>query len=149
MIKNVGGVRLTKVIIVFVLSIILFVIAVKLKSSLKKDDLKKENYKTTLAIIDRVIYSETGNVRYYVSFLDNGNIVTAQTNYYSSATKSLNTGDEVNIGYYFVKGKIPRAVIYDERVTPCSNSLSGLYKLLNVAGVLLLIIALFMLIRLI
>lgn len=136
-----------KYVMVFVISIFFLAISFIIKLSYKKEKLQIENYKRTSATIDRVIWSDTGNAKYYVSFLDNGNSITAQTDYYSSETKSLNPGDEVKIGYFFIKDKIPRAVIFDERVIPVSNSVPRFYKLLTIIGILLFLTALFMLIK--
>lgn len=46
----------------------------------------------TTGIIEQTIYSDTGNVMYIVNVELNGNIVKAQSNNYSSKTKSLPTG---------------------------------------------------------
>lgn len=136
-----------KCVIIFAISFIFFLISAKFRKLEKDEKLEKQTYKKALATIDKVIYSETGNVKYYVSFSENGEKIVAQTDHYSAETKSLNPGDKVNIGYYFTKQKSPRAVIYDERLIPCSNSVHGFCKLLNIVGILLLIIALFMLIK--
>ena len=110
--------------------------------------MEKQKYKKTLGTIKRTNFTDTGNVWYYVSFLQNENEITAKTNRYTSETKSLNPGDEVEIGYYFTKrGNHPRAVIFDKRVIPCSTSVPGFGEFLNIVGILLLIIALFMFIK--
>lgn len=101
-----------------------------------------------MGTIKSAIFNDTGNVWYYVSFSENGNKITAKTDTYTSETKSLNPGDEVEIGYYFTKrGNHPRAVIFDKRVIPCSTSVPGFGKFLNIVGILFLIIALFMFIK--
>ena len=90
--------------------------------------------------------SETGNVRYYVVFVGAGKQMEAQTVYYSSRTKSLSPGDPVDIGYYFAKdGMTPRAVIYDNRLIPCSDSVPGFCTLMAVIGAVLLLTGVLML----
>ena len=115
-----------KTVMCFVISFSLFMIAIMIKRADKNDNLKMKNYKRTSATIERVILSEAGNVYYYVSFLYNGNKLTAHSNHYTSNPKSLksrddlNIGDEVEIGYFFTKGGTPRVVIFDERLIPIS-----------------------------
>lgn len=138
---------MVKGIIVLCISIFSFALAAKMRSSLKQDAIKRKQYNKTLATIVQVIYSESGNVRYDVSFWDKKAKVLAQTDYYSSSTKSLNPGDEVEIGYYYIDGKIPRAVIHDNRIVPCANSVSKFYIFLAILGAVLFITALLMMIR--
>lgn len=139
---------MVKVVIVLIIAIVLLVIAYGLKAAHKNDILQMDNYKQTYATIERVIFSDTGNAKYYVSFSENDNKITAQTDHYSSGTKSLNPGERVKIGYFFTKNGTPRAVILDERVTPVSNSASGFYKFLAIVGILLLLAAVAMFARL-
>ena len=131
--------EMVKTIIVFVIAISLLVIAFRMKAAHKNEDLKMDNFKQTYATVDRVIFSDTGNAKYYVSFLENGEMITAQTDHYSSETKSLNPGDKVKIGYFFAKNGAPRAVILDERLIPVTNSVSSFYKFLTIIGIVLLL----------
>lgn len=140
---------MTKLIIVLVIAVVLFVVAFRMKTVLQNDRAQMDNYKQTFATIDRVIFSDTGNAKYYVTFMENGNKITAQTDHYSSNTKSLNPGDEVKIGYFFAKNGAPRAVILDERLTPVSNNVSGYYRFIAAIGILLLLIAVAMFVKLI
>lgn len=133
--------KVVKIIIVFVIAIVLLVIAFRIKSAIQNDSSQMDNYKQTLATVDRVIFSDTGNAKYYVTFTENGKRVTAQTDHYSSKTKSLNPGDEVKIGYFYAKNGAPRAVIFDKRLIPLTNSALSLYKFLTIIGILLLLIA--------
>ncbi len=140
--------EVVKIVIIFVIAIIFLVIAFRIKASYKNECLQVENYKQTYATIDRVIFSDTGNAMYYVCFMENGNKITAQTDYYTSKTKSLNPGDEVKIGYFFNKGGIPLAVIFDERVITVSNYVPRFYIFMTIVGILLLLIAVVMFARL-
>ena len=135
---------MAKTIIVFVIAIIFLLIAFLIKSSHQKESTQIENSKRTIATIDQTIYSDTGEVMYYVSFVDNGRTVTAQTDYYSSKTKSLNPGDQVKIGYFYIQGKTAHAVIFDDRVIPVAASDSSIYKFLTLVGILLLLVAVIM-----
>lgn len=134
-------------VITFVIAIALLVAAFRIKVALQRDNLQREHYKQTFATIDRVLFSDTGNARYYVIFTENGNKIVAQTDYYSSETKSLNPGDKVKIGYYFAKNGAPRAVIFDERVVPVSNGVPNFYRFTATIGLLLLIVAVAMLVK--
>lgn len=141
--------KMVKIAIVFVIAVALLIISFIVKMAHQNESLQIENYKQTYATIDRTIFSDTGNAKYYVSFTENGNKITAQTDHYSSETRSLNPGDEVKIGYFFTKGGTPRAVILDERMTPVTNSVSGFYKFLTVTGILLLLVSAVMFVKLI
>lgn len=134
-------IKMVKIVIVFVIAVVLLVIAFVVKAAQKNEGLQMDNCKQTYATIDRVIFSDTGNAKYYVSFSEKGNRITAQTDHYSSETKSLNPGDEVKIGYFFTKNGAPRAVILDGRLMPVSNSVSGFYKFLIIIGILILLVA--------
>lgn len=136
--------KMVKLIIILVIAIVLLVVAFRMKIALQNDSSQMDNYKQTFAIIERVIFSDTGNAKYYVTFTENGNKITAQTDHYSSNTKSLNPGDEVKIGYFFAKNGAPRAVILDERLTPVSNNVPGYYKFIAAIGILLLLVAVVM-----
>ena len=50
----------------------------RVKKSLKAEQMEKQKYKKTLGTIKRTIFTDTGNVWYYVSFLQNGNEITAK-----------------------------------------------------------------------
>mgnify|MGYP005782494823 FL=1 len=138
---------MVKGIMVLCISLIFFFLAAKIRSSLKRDTIKRKQYNRVLGTIAQVIYSDSGNVRYDVSFRDKGVQVLAQTDYYSSSTKSLNPGDEVEIGYYYIDGKIPRAVIHDDRIIPCANSVPGFCMFLTIIGAVLLVTALIMIVK--
>ena len=129
---------MVKIGIIFVIAIVLLVVSFKMKTALQDESSQMDNYKQTFAIIDKVIFSDTGNAKYYVK-------ITAQTDHYSSETKTLNPGDEVKIGYFFTKNGAPRAVILDEHLTLVSNGVPGFYKFIAIVGLLLLIAAVIML----
>lgn len=136
---------MVKIGIILVIAIVLLVVSFKMKTALQDESSQMDNYKQTFAIIDKVIFSDTGNAKYYVTFIENGNKITAQTDHYSSETKTLNPGDEVKIGYFFTKNGAPRAVILDEHLTLVSNGVPGFYKFIAIVGLLLLIAAVIML----
>lgn len=140
--------EMVKTFIVFVIAIVFLVIAFMTRAAFRNEILQMGNYKRTQAIIDRVVFSDTGNAKYYVSFEEDGNVILAETNHYSSEIKSLNPGDEVKIGYYFIKRGTPRAVIYDERLIPVSNSVPWFYRFMTIVGILLLFAAAAMSVRL-
>lgn len=96
--------------------------------SKKKDNVKK--YKTK-AIIDKVIYSDTGNVRYYIKFNKDNREIKGQTIYYSKTDRKYNEGDNAEIYYHYTKNNKIMAEIIDDDLVPCSNSLkNGKYILL-------------------
>lgn len=132
---------MAKTIIVFIIAIIFILIAFLIRSAHQKEITQIENSKQTMAIIDQTIYSDTGEVMYYVSFVENSRTIIAQTDYYSSETKSLNPGEQVKIGYFFIRENTAHAVIFDERVIPVSTSDSKFYKVSTIIGILLFLVA--------
>lgn len=133
---------MVKIIMIFVISIIFFVIAAVAKPSVKTYE-----EKSAVATIKNKIYSESANVKYYVEFFENGKKVTAQTGYYSSSAKSLDPDEKVEIRYYYTEKNIPVVRIHDERVIPCAEVASNFYKYVNAIGVVLLIVAVISLVK--
>lgn len=133
--------KMVKIAIVFVVAVALLIISFIIKTAHRNENLEIANYKQTYATIERTVFSDTGNAMYYVSFMESGNKIVAQTDYYSSDARSLNPGDEVKIGYFFTKRGTPSAVILDERVVAVANSVPGFYKFLTVTGILLLLVS--------
>lgn len=132
---------MVKAIITFVIAIIILLIAFIIKSAHQKERTQIENSKQTIATIDQTIYSDTGEVMYYISFIENGMTIVAQTDYYTSETKSLNPGDQVKISYFYINEKTVHAVILDDRVIPVSDSDLSVYRFMIIVGILLLLIA--------
>lgn len=138
---------MVKIIQVFVISLIFLAISLKMWLSHKREIKERNEYKQTSAVIERIVQSKGGNTKFYVSFSENGNSYTAQTEHYSSGAKNFNCGDEVKIGYFFTNGNRPMAVILDKRLTSVSNSIPGFCKFLTVIGVFLFLTATAMLIN--
>ncbi len=125
---------------IFLMSIIFFVIAFMGKRNLKKSECEERDYQCT---IDRVIFSDTGNVEYYVVFEENAHTIMTQTEHYSSKTPSLHPHEKVKIKYFFTKNKVPRAIIIDERVKSVSFSVPKIFNFCILIGILLFLTALF------
>ena len=136
-----------RAICVFIIAAIFLGIAFLIRSSQKKEKAQVDNCKRTNATIVRTIFSDTGEPKYYVSFEDNGRTITAQTDHYSSETKSLSPGDQVEIGYFFIRENVARAMIFDERVIPISNVVPIIFKFFAAVGVLLFLLAASMLVK--
>lgn len=132
---------MVKIIMIFAIAFVFILLAVLTGTESKEAKALAENAKRTVATVDRVIYSDTGNVKYYVTFSENGHKVTAQTSHYSSKTKSLNAGDQVEIGYFYIGEKTARAFIIDDRVAPVSDSVPTYCKVFAGIGTLLLLVA--------
>ncbi len=138
---------MVEIIQVFVISLIFLAISLKMWLSHKREIKERNEYKQTSAIIERIVQSKGGNTKFYVSFSENGNSYTAQTEHYSSGAKNFNCGDEVKIGYFFTTGNRPMAVILDKRLTSVSNSIPGFCKFLTAIGVFLFLTATVMLVN--
>lgn len=104
--------------ILIFISFMFFVGAVLTRRSMRKE--QKIVLTEAMGTIDRVIFSDGGNVKYYVKFQVDGKELLAQTEHYTSDTKSLNPGDTVMIGYYFTKKGTARAKILEEGLIPCA-----------------------------
>lgn len=138
---------MAKTAIVFILALVFLVIAFVMKKGYDDDNAKKEGYKQTYATVEKTLFSDTGNAWYYVSFMEDDKKIVAQTDHYSSETKSLNPGDQVTIGYYYVNENTARAVILDDRVIPVSNSTPKFYKVTAIIGAALFLVAVVMFVK--
>lgn len=115
---------------IFILGIIASVIFLWLFVNASKKDDNVEKYKTK-AIIDKIIYSDSGNVRYYIKFNKDSEEMRGQTIYYSKTNRKYNEGDSVEIYYHYTKNNKIMAEVIDNDLVPCSNSLKyGKYILL-------------------
>lgn len=140
---------MVKITILFVIAVVFLLISLIIKKAHQNEILQIENCKQTYATIKQTIYSDTGEAMYEVSFEDKGRTIIAQTDYYSSETKSLNPGDKVKIGYFFIRENIAHAVIFDDRVIPVSDSDLSFCKFNTVIGILLLLVCVVMFVKLI
>ena len=138
---------MVKIIQVFVISLIVLAISLKIWLSYKREIKERKEYKQTSAIIEGIVGSKGGNTKFCVSFSENGNSYTAQTEHYSSGAKNFNCGDKVKIGYFFTNGNRPMAVILDKRLTSVSDSIPGFCKFLTVVGVFIFLTATVMLVN--
>lgn len=125
-----------------VIAIGFLLVAFAMKPSPEREDIRR-----TKGVIDRVIYSDEGNVMYYVRFVENEQKIMAQTVSYSYSTKSLNPDEEVEIGYYYTKKGRPRAIIFDDRITRCSEESLIWIKIFNIIGAAFLLLAFYVAVK--
>ena len=118
---------MAKIALLFIIGAVFLIIA--LLGAVRSEP---KDYTRTEAVIERAIFSDTGNVKYYVSFVNNGVEILAQTDHYSSETKSLNPGDKVEIGYYLTKNCKFRAVVLDDCLEPVSSRVGLFFKFMLV-----------------
>lgn len=138
MVSGASGKEITmKIIAILILAVVFIILAWIIGQT---DDDKYDMIEAS-ATIDRVVYSDTGNAMYYVTFLENGKTITGQSIYYSSSTKALNGGDDVAINYFYTKGGNVRVIILDNTLKPCMNSLKSLSRVLLYISVILFIVA--------
>ena len=97
-------------------------------------------------VIERVTYSETGNVMYYVSFWDGEKQVTAQSIYYTAVSPELAKGATIPISYFYSAGK-PWVHINDDRLTACTESTKGYSIFFFVCGIALLLLSIYLFIK--
>lgn len=99
----------------------------------------------TAGVIDKVIYGETGNVRYYVNTEVNGEIISVKSPHYSSRTKSLPEGKYVLVDYVVSSKGVSSVEIINEDIILCKDDMGGELKfLLGFAIAVLIVIAIFM-----
>ena len=121
--------------IILVIGVIFIMAAICIRNGFVHEKERRKGYKRTNALVNRVIYSDSGNVKYYVSYEKDEKKILAQTDHYSSSTKNLNPGDAVEIGYYYTKSGNPRAVIFDNRIIPVYAELRKTYVIAGVIGI--------------
>ena len=77
----------------------------------------------TTGIIEKVIYGDTGNVRYYVSVNLNDTNIIVKSNFYSSKTKSLPEGKNVVVDYMISTKGVQSVEIINEDIVLASNDM--------------------------
>ncbi len=92
-------------------------------------------------VVKKVIYSDTGNVRYYVNInTSEGNLLEAQSIYYSKTDRKYHVDDPIPVNYYFTdKGKV-RCEVDDPDLIPCKTSFASLSRVMMIAGVALILL---------
>ena len=78
----------------------------------------------TTGIIKKTIYNDTGNVMYIVNVRLNQNVVEAQSIHYSSKTKSLEDGKNVEVDYWETPKGNKMVEILGEDIVPCKNDMT-------------------------
>ena len=88
---------------------------------------RNQDMKYANGIIERISHVD-GEINYYVTFKENGKMLTGKSITYPPSTKRLSVGDAVEINYYETKARWPRVIILDEDLKPCENSRKFLPK---------------------
>jgi len=114
-----------EVITLFIFALIFAVLAFLTRNAGKQN----RHLKYAIATIERISHVDA-EINYYVSFLENGKILHGKTISYPPSTKRLHVGERVEISYYNTKAGWPRAIIQDNELIPCENSLKVLPKVL-------------------
>lgn len=93
--------------------------------------------------ITKVIYSDVGNVRYYINIdVGNGQFLESQSIYYSKTNRKYHVDDTVSVNYYFIKNNKVRCEVNDSELVPVKDSFATVSKVTLFAGIIL--IALFL-----
>ena len=101
----------------------------------------------TAGVIDKVIYGETGNVRYYVNTEVNGKDISVKSPYYSSKTKSLPEGKEVLVDYIVSSKGVESVEIINEDIILCKDDLGGELRMLAGFGILVLVVIIIFMVK--
>lgn len=134
-----GGYKRMQYLILLVLGIIAIVISFATKNSDSTAPQMVQGYGT----ITKVIYSDTGNVRYYINIdTGNGQVLESQSIYYSKTNRKYHIDDTVPVNYYFIKNNKVRCEVNDSELVPVKDSFATVSKVTLFAGIIL--IALFL-----
>lgn len=125
-----------KYIIFLILGLILLLISFLTREKEPSDIVKSQ----AIGTIEKVIYSDSGNVRYYIRFTDGSSEVQGQSIHYSVANRKYHEGDTVNISYYYAKNGNAIVEVNDSDLVPCSNSLSKFSKVSLILGIVLIVV---------
>jgi len=108
--------------------------------SLSKDEFI--GAKEAIGIITKITDSDTGEIKYYVSFVtDDGVQIEGKSVYYSSTKGKYDKGDSVAIKYFINEKGYARVSLIDDELIPCSNSLKPAARNMLIASIVFLIIA--------
>ena len=132
-----GG-KIMKYIILLILGIISIVISL----ITRKTDVQTIQMKSAFGTITNIIYSDAGNVRYYINIkTDDGQLLEAQSIYYSKTNRKYHEEDIVPVNYYITKNNDVRCEVNDQELVPCKDSFKSVSKITLIVGIVL--IALF------
>lgn len=138
-VKKEGRKSLETGIIFFIFSIVFFVLHF-IGAKLNKKTPEKV---TSVGIIEQVIHTGSGNVRYYVKYQHNGIDIVGKSLHYSAKTKRKKVGEIVNIEYYFTpKGKA-KVIIKDDSITACKDLVNSENHMCVKVGMFFLAFAIF------
>lgn len=135
-----------KAIMLFVLAVIFALSALGFKRLYTSAVTDRATWPQTYGVIEKWIQDGGSQNMCYVRFEIDGQTHVAQSDHYTGNTRSVPAGETVRIGYYF-NGNRYMAVIHDERLTPTSENIAGVYKVPAVISVVLLALALFQLLQ--
>ncbi|MFV0342047.1 MAG: hypothetical protein ACK5JH_04035 [Anaerocolumna sp.] len=94
----------------------------------------------TTGVIDKVIDGDGGNVMYYVNIDLNGEVFRVQSRHYSSKTKSLPKGKNVEVDYIISSKGVGSVVILNENIILCQDDMGSELTFLAVFGILVIIV---------
>ena len=94
-----------------------------------------------MGMITRVIYSDSGNVRYYVGIdLGNGSIVEAKSIHYSVTNRKYSENDPVAVKYYYTDDGSVMCELDDAELVPCKNVFEKMTGATLVVGIVLIVL---------
>lgn len=125
-----------KYIIFLILGLILLLISFLTRESDTSNIINQK----AVGTIEKIIYSDSGNVRYYVKFSANGLDIQGQSIHYYSTNRKYHEGDTVNISYHYSKNGKAIVEVEDDELIPCKNSLSKFSKGSLVIGIILIVV---------
>ena len=101
----------------------------------------------TTGVIEKTIYSDTGNVMYYVNTDVNGETIRVQSPYYSSKTKSLPEGKDVVVDYIVLSKGVSSVEILNEDIILCKDDMAEELRVLAGFGILVLVVIIIFMVK--
>lgn len=124
----------------YLIFLILGIISICISFASKNANNTQHSTIKATGIITRVIYSDTGNVRYYVDVPTEGDTLKGKTIYYKKTDRKYHEGDSVLLEYHYTKNNQIQAVVDDPDLIPCNSSFQPMSKIMLVVGVVFVIL---------
>ncbi len=126
----------------YIISFVLGIVAVVISFVIK--NFAKSSIATVPAngIVKKVIYSDAGNVRYYIDiYTDEGTVLKAQSIYYSKTAGKYHVDDSISVDYYLTRNGKVRCYVNDLELIPCKTSFTALSYPVFVIGLILIVVS--------
>lgn len=127
----------------YIILLIFGIIAIVISFATKNSNSTSPEMFQAYGIITKVIYSDAGNVRYYINIdAGNGQIIESQSIYYAKTNRKYHVDDTVPVNYYYTKNNKVRCEVNDPELVKVKDSFVTVSKVTLLVGIIF--IALFL-----